>query len=210
MVAKTPERGSRGGKTGREWGEKVSPTLLPHNLLADTTRFAGCGGRLGDVLAVAPISQPTPSELQASPGGSPCGPKRLKTSSKRACPKKSSVFEKRSLSGFASGTATYLWGPGCSVFPFVELPHLRKPRSCRPADCQGFVSSNLPSQNPSHVRIESRLNDLRKRGNSPLAPRIHQFSDKNRCHSKTIPRCTELFRTYKTFQSSQRCRAPPG
>ncbi len=40
MVAKPPERGSRGGKTGREGGEKVSPTLLPpHNLLADTTQL---------------------------------------------------------------------------------------------------------------------------------------------------------------------------
>jgi len=52
----------------------------PHNLLADTTRLAGCGGRLVGVLALAPISQPILSESQAALGTRPCGPERLKTS----------------------------------------------------------------------------------------------------------------------------------
>ena len=66
MVAKPPERGSRGGKTGREGGEKVSPTLLPSQPPPQHNSAGWLwGGRLGDVLAVAPINQPILSELQA-------------------------------------------------------------------------------------------------------------------------------------------------
>jgi hypothetical protein len=54
----------------------------------DTTQLAGCGGRLGDVLAVAPISQPILSELQAFLGGSLCGPKRLKNKLETSLPEK--------------------------------------------------------------------------------------------------------------------------
>jgi hypothetical protein len=45
-------------------------------------------GHLGTGLTLAPISQPTQSESQARPSGSPCGPERLKTRSERACPRK--------------------------------------------------------------------------------------------------------------------------
>jgi hypothetical protein len=66
MVAKPPGMGSGGGENWSKGGARRSAQpCSPHNLLADTTRLAGCGGRLGAVLAVAPINQPILSELQA-------------------------------------------------------------------------------------------------------------------------------------------------
>ena len=65
-------------------------------------------GQLGEGLALAPTNQPIPSESQAAPAGSSASQKGSKKSSKRGAPKKLSVFAKRSLSGFAPGTATYL------------------------------------------------------------------------------------------------------
>ena len=77
--SQTAREGQRGWKNWSRGGARRSAhPRSPHNLLADTTRLAGCGGRLVGVLAVAPISQPILSELQALVGGSLCGPERLK------------------------------------------------------------------------------------------------------------------------------------
>jgi hypothetical protein len=90
-------------RSGAGTGQPCSaPTLL-----FPAARVA-CGGAARGGPGWHPSASQRVRNRKAGQVGAPAGQNGSKTSSKRACPKKSSVCEKRSLSGFASGRATYL------------------------------------------------------------------------------------------------------
>ena len=74
-------------------------------------------GQLGEGLAPAPTSPPILSESQAGPGGSPLGPERLKTSSKRGAPEKTSVFCEAVAVRFRPRDGYFPVGTGVFGFP---------------------------------------------------------------------------------------------
>ena len=112
-------RGATGG--GENWSRgrarRSAPPCFPHNLLADTTRLAGCGGRLVGVLTLAPISQPILSELQAAPGTRPCGPERLKNKLKTRVPGKNFWFLRSCRCQVLPPGGALLLGIGVFWFP---------------------------------------------------------------------------------------------